>query len=345
MKVYTDIAKVKAEWDKFNVSDLIHSSFLEAFYINHPKIKHLFVLNKDMRLYAHIFELRFDKIVHYLKNKRLVFFLKFIKFDFLYLTNSFITNIPAFASNNKINLDKFLSVLQYNYTLLVLPDFVFNNINTEGNQFCKIEVEGDMVLEIHNKWCNLDSYISDFRKKYRNKITKFLNSSSEIEIRPMNANDLVFYSDNIKDLFFQVINGSQFSGPLFNTDSFLSLINKDIFKVYGYFLNNELIAFSSEIHQDKILYSYYVGFDKSLNKTFSIYPRILLESINNAIVLKMDKVVFGRTANEFKSNFGAKPITSYVYIKARNRYLSIILNPILKRLAIKNWVKRNPFKA
>ena len=345
MKVYTDIAKVKAEWDKFNVSDLIHSSFLEAFYINHPKIKHLFVLNKDMRLYAHIFELRFDKIVHYLKNKRLVFFLKFIKFDFLYLTNSFITNIPAFASNNKINLDKFLSVLQYNYTLLVLPDFVFNNITTEKNEFCKIEVEGDMVLEIHNKWCNLDSYISDFRKKYRKKIKKFLNSSSEIEIRPMNANDLVFYSDNIKDLFFQVINGSQFSGPLFNTDSFLSLIKKDIFKVYGYFINNDLIAFSSEIHQNKILYSYYVGFDKSLNKTFSIYPRILLESINNAIVLKMDKVVFGRTANEFKSNFGAKPITSYVYIKARNRYLSIILNPILKRLAIKNWVKRNPFKA
>ena len=344
MKVYADIAKVKAEWDKFNVSDFIHSTFLEVFYINHPKIKHLFVLNKDMRLYAHIFELRFDKIVHYLKNKRLVFFLKFIKFDILYLTNSFITNIPAFASNNKINLDKFLSVLQYNYTLLVLPDFVFNNINTEVNQFCKIEVEGDMVLEIHNKWCDLDSYISDFRKKYRNKITKFLNSSSEIEIRPMSANDLVFYSDNIKDLFYQVINGSKFSGPLFNTDSFLSLIKKDTFKVYGYFLNNELIAFSSEIHQDKILYSYYVGFDKLLNKTFSIYPRILLESINNAIVLKMDKVVFGRTANEFKSNFGAVPIKSYVYIKVKNKYLSIILNPILKRLTIKKWTKRSPFK-
>ena len=58
----------------------------------------------------------------------------------------------------------------------------------------------------------------------------------------------------------------------------------------------------------------------------------------------MDKVVFGRTANEFKSNFGAKPITSYVYIKGRNRFLSIILNPIFKRLAIKNWVKRSPFK-
>ena len=196
-----------------------------------------------MRLYANIFELRFDKIVRYLRNKRLGLFVKLLKFDVLYLTNSFITNIPAFVSKNKINLDKFLSVLQYNYTLLVLPDFVFNNITTEKNQFCKIEVEGDIVLEIHNKWHDLDSYISDFRKKYRKKIKKFLNSSSEIEIRPMSANDLVFYSDNIKDLFSQVINESKFSGPLFNTDSFVSLIKKDIFKVYGYFINNDLIAF------------------------------------------------------------------------------------------------------
>jgi hypothetical protein len=344
LKVYTDIAKVKAEWDKFNVSDFIHSTFLEVFYINHTKIKHLFVIDKDIRLYAHIFELRFDKIVRYLRNKRLLFFVKFLKFDVLYLTNSFITNIPAYASINKINLDKFLSVLHHNYTILVLPDFIYNNITTEKNEFCKIEVEGDMVLEIHNMWCDLDRYISDFRKKYRKKIKKFLNSSSKIDVRLMNNNDLVFYSDNIKDLFSQVINESKFSGPLFNTDSFLSLVKKDIFKVYGYFINNDLIAFSSEIHQEKILYSYYVGFDKSLNKKFSIYPRILLETINNAIVLKMDKVVFGRTANEFKSNFGAKPIKSYVYIKVRNRFLSIIINPILKRVTIKKWAIRSPFK-
>ena len=201
-----------------------------------------------------------------------------------------------------------------------------------------------MALEIHNKWSDLDSYISDLRKKYRKKIKNILNSSREIQIRPMDSNDLVIYSDNLKDLFYQVRNGSKFSGPLFNTDSFLSLIKKDIFKVYGYFINSDLIAFSSEIHQEKILYSYYVGFDKSLNKTSSIYPRILLETISNAIVLKMDKVVFGRTANEFKSNFGAKPTKSYVYIKVKNKYLSIILNPILKRLTIKKWAKRSPFK-
>jgi hypothetical protein len=165
-----------------------------------------------------------------------------------------------------------------------------------------------------------------------------------LEVKSLNSDDLVFYADNIQDLFSQVINESRFSGPLFNTNSFCLLVKKDIFKVYGYFINNDIVAFSSEFHQDKTLYSYYAGFDKSLNITLPIYGRILIETINNAIKHKMNKVVFGRTANEFKSNFGAIPIKSYVYIKVKNKYLNILLRPIFKRLTIKNWIKRNPFK-
>lgn len=344
MKVLTNIDKIKAEWDKVNSSYFLHSSFLEIFYINHPKIKHLFVTDKDIRLYGHVFTLSFNKTRNYLRNKVLSFFIRFIKFDVLYLTNTFMTNIPAFVSKKRINLDQLLSAIKYNYHLLVVPDFLFNNLTVTNNEFFKIEVEEDMVLEIPEKWIDLDSYISDFRKKYRKKIKNYINNSSKIEIRIMSHNDLELYSDKIQDLFNQVVNESGFSGPLFNTNSFSLLIKQDIFKLYGYFVNHNLIAFSSEIHQDSILYSYYVGFEKSLNKFYSIYPRILIETINNGITSKMDKVIFGRTANEFKSNFGAKPIKSYVYIKVKNIFLSMILYPILKRLTIKKWIKRNPFK-
>ena len=344
MKVITNINDAKKDWDKVKVSDFVHSSFLEIFYINHPKIKHLFVIDTGIRLYAHIFELNFDKTANYINNKLLVFFIRFINFDVLYLTNSFLTNIPAFFSNKQIDLNEFLSVLKHNYSLLIIPDFVFKNISTEKDEFSKIEVEEEMVLEIRDKWNGLDDYISDLRKKYRNKVKKIIKSSSKLEVKSLNPDDLVFYADNIQDLFSQVINESRFSGPLFNTNSFSLLVKKDIFKVYGYFINNDIVAFSSEIHQDKTLYSYYTGFDKSLNKTFPIYGRILIETINNAIKHKMNKVVFGRTANEFKSNFGAIPIKSFVYIKVKNKYLNILLKPIFKRLRIRNWIKRNPFK-
>ena len=344
LKVIANISKVKKYWDEFNTSDFLHSSFLEIFYINHPKIKHLFIFDTNVRLYAHIFELNFGKTANYIHNKLLGFFIKFLKFDVLYLTNSFLTNIPAFSSNTKINLGDFLSIFKYNYSLLIIPDFVFKNINTDKNEFSKIEVEEEMVLKIRDNWSVIDNYISDLRKKYRNKVKKIINSTSKLEVKSLDSDDLVFYADNIQDLFNQVINESRFSGPLFNTNSFSSLVKKDFFKVYGYFINDNVIAFSSEIYQDKTLYSYFAGFDKSLNKTFPIYGRLLLETINNAINLKMNKVIFGRTANEFKSNFGAIPIRSYVYVKLKNRYLNIFLKPVFKRLRIKSWIKRSPFK-
>jgi len=344
LKVITNINESKEEWDKVKSSDFLHSSFLDIFYVNHPRIKHLFVIDKDVRLYAHIFELNFYKTINYFNNKLFGFFFKFLKFDVLYLTNSFLTNIPAFFSNKQIDLKEFLSVLEDNYSLLIIPDFVFENINVDKNEFSKIEVEEEMVLKIRDNWSVIDDYIFDLRKKYRNNFKKIINLTSKLEVRSLNSEDLVFYADNIQDLFIQVINESKFSGPLFNTNSFSLLVEKDIFKVYGYFINNNVIAFSSEIHQDKTLYSYYTGFDKSINKTLPIYGRILIETINNAIKLKMNKVVFGRTANEFKSNFGAIPIKSYVYIKVKNKYLNILLKPIFKRLTIKNWIKRNPFK-
>ncbi len=344
MKVITNINKAKEEWDSVKSSDFLHSSFLEIFYINHPKIKHLFVIDIRIRLYAHIFELNFDKTANYINNKLLGFFIKFIKLDVLYLTNSFLTNIPAFISNKQIDLKEFLFALNHNYSLLIIPDFVFKNIRAAKDEFSKIEVEEEMVLEIRDKWNVIDDYISDLKKKYRYKVKKIFNSTSKLEVKSLNSDDLVFYADNIQDLFSQVINESRFSGPLFNTNSFCLLLKKDIFKVYGYFINNDIVAFSSEFHQDKTLYSYYAGFDKSLNITLPIYGRILIETINNAIKNKMNKVVFGRTANEFKSNFGAIPIKSYVYIKVKNKYLNFILKPIFNRLTIKNWIKRNPFK-
>ena len=145
-----------------------------------------------MRLYAHIFELNFDKTANYINNKLLAFFIKFIKFDVLYLTNSFLTNIPAFFLNKQIDLKEFLSVLKHNYSLLIIPDFVFKNISAEKDEFSKIEVEEEMVLEIRDKWNGLDDYISDLRKKYRNKVKKIINSSSKLEVKSLNSDDLVF---------------------------------------------------------------------------------------------------------------------------------------------------------
>ena len=160
----------------------------------------------------------------------------------------------------------------------------------------------------------------------------------------MNSRDLEKYSDKIQELQNNIIKESSFHGPIFNTDSFKGLNKKNFFIINGYFLKNELVAFASEIRQEKTLYSYYVGFNKDLNKRFALYPRILIEKINSAITLKKNKLVLGRTATEFKSNFGAKPKKSFIYIYIKNTFLRILLIPIIKRLKVKPFQQRNPFR-
>jgi len=345
LKLHTDIRDAYSEWDKVKSNDFLKISVLEVYYKMHPELKHLFFLDDNMRLYAHIFQLRFNKANNYLVKRSLIYiFVRFISFDILYLTNSFITNISSFISVNNIDLNKILQIINFNYSIIVIPDFLFKRMRVVNDEYVKIEVEEEMIININRDWKTFQDYISDLRKKYRNNIKRIIRKTNMLESRELDSKELEIYAHNIQKLFNQVITTSRFSGPDFNTDSFSLLKEQGFMKIYGYFLEDEIVGFSSEIHQSEIMYSYYVGFDTSLNKSIPIYGKILIDHINNSIKQRKEKLVLGRTANEYKSNFGAKPVKSYVYLKIKNKFLYYLLRPLLYKLNIRKWIQRSPFK-
>ena len=345
LEIFTKIDDVKKEWDKIKAPIFLNINFLNVYYEKHPKLKHLFFMDTNMRLYAHIFKLTFNKSKNYLNNNFLASnFLKIISFDVLYLTNSFITNIPSFISDNKFNLNKLLERINFNYSLIVIPDFLFDNIIVEQNDYTKIEIESEMVLHIKSNWKTFEDYTGDLRKKYRNKVKKIINGTSDIKIKNLDSEFINNYALDLQCLFNQVVSSSQFIGPEFDASSFALFLKQDLMRVDGYFYNDRLVGFSSEMKKDKLLYSYFVGFDKKLNKSIPLYGRILIENINNAIKLNMRLLILGRTANEFKSNFGAIPIKSFVYLRLCNNFLRYILTPIFSKIVVKNWQQRRPFK-
>ena len=79
---------------------------------------------------------------------------------------------------------------------------------------------------------------------------------------------------------------AKFNGVSFNIKTFIPLIRYNYANIYGYFLQKKLIAFSSELISKENVYSYYVGFDKKLNKKYDLYSRILIENIKHGIQLK-----------------------------------------------------------
>ena len=346
MIVKDNFNSIAKEWITSNF--FISKQFIKCFEINNRSLKHLFIKHDNNLIYSQFFNINLEKSSNYLNNNMVVKILFYIfKIKTFYLTNSFFTNVNSFDINSKINLEVLLKKInnEIDYFLLVIPDFLYNTFDlSQNNGFTKVEIEEEMVIKDVNKWKSIEDYKDSLKTKYRKKIRDIEKKSKSIEILDFNNRNIEKYKKKIQKLFDQVLQKSKFNGPKFNTDTLLDMQKNKICKLYGYFIKNELIGFSSEINYDKKLLSYYVGFDKKLNKEYSIYGRMLLETIKNGINQKCDEIVFGRTANEYKSNFGAIPKKSFIHIRTKGNISNYFMTFLFKKLKKQAWKQRQPFK-
>jgi len=339
----------KKEWNCSNNNSLLKKDSLKHFDLRHKTIKHYYIVNNQNRFYAQKFNISISKIGRYSKN----FFLRLIssfsyKIKLLYLSNSFITNIPFCHLSEIFDLHKLVQKIQKisDSDIVVVPDFLINSKYNKSltNEFVKIEVESEMTLAIDSEWTTFNDYKLALKTKYRKLINKIESNSTKVKVRKIDENYLKINKDKIQKLYNNVYSRSSFSGPRFNTSIFADLAKENEIKIYGYFLVDKLVAFSSEIHYNQKMYSYFVGLDYKINKTHSVYAKILCESIKEAIKQKKKELVFGRTANEFKSNFGAVPKRAYIFIYFKNKVLKNIIGYFFKKIKIKKWHQRSPFK-
>ena len=337
---------IKEEWITSNF--FISEKFIQCFVRNNKSLTHLFIKQNNNLIYAQCFNIYLEKSSNYLNNNMIAKILfNLFKIKTFYLTNSFFTNVSSFDINSKINIESLLKKInnQMDYFLLVVPDFLFEKLDTnKNNGFTKVEIEEEMLIKKVSKWKTIDDYKFSLKTKYRKKIKDIERKSKNIEISEFNSKDIVNHKKQIQKLFDQVLEKSKFNGPKFNTDTLLDMQKNKICKLYGYYIKSKLIGFSSEIKFNNKLFSYYVGFDKQLNKEFSIYGRMLLETIKNGINQKCDEIVFGRTANEYKSNFGAIPKKSFIYIRSKSKISNFIMSFIFKKINKSSWIQRRPFK-
>ena len=346
MIIRDNFNSVSEEWITSNF--FISEKFIKCFVRNNKSVKHVFIKQNNNLIYSQFFNINLEKSSNYLNDNIIAKILfNLFKIKTFYLTNSFFTNVSSFDINSKINLESFLKKInnQIDYFLLAVPDFLFEKLETNHNNgFTKVEIEEEMLINNVNKWKTIDDYKYSLKTKYRKKIRDIESKSNSIEISEFNSKNIEKYKKQIQKLFDQILEKSKFNGPRFNTDTLIDMNKNKICKLYGYHIKSELIGFSSEINFNNKLFSYYVGFDKKLNKKYSIYGRMLLETIKNGINQECEKIVFGRTANEYKSNFGAIPKKSFIYMRAKSKISNFIMSFIFKKINKSSWIQRKPFK-
>lgn len=218
----------------------------------------------------------------------------------------------------------------------LLKEFKFRDFSADVN----------MVLKIHPSWNTMEDYLGSMQAKFRTKANAAFKRSAEIEVRSLDYDEICANRDTIEKLYQSVVNKSPYTFGQLNGDAFANFKDKlkDKFILNGYFLNNQLVSFSSAFAFDGILDANYVGIDYELNQEYALYPRMLYDFVELSIKMKATELRLGRTAEEMKSSVGAEPVDMRLYVKHENKLSNKLIKPIISAITPSAFELRKPFK-
>lgn len=212
----------------------------------------------------------------------------------------------------------------------------------------KVQVQPNMVLQIKEEWQTLEDYKKAFKKKYRQRFNAARNKSKTIEKRELDLKTIRLNESKIYALYKNVSDNARVNSFVLNEKHFSHLKEylEDDLKLFGYFLDNELIGFYTLILNNNMLETYFLGYNKSLQQKHKIYLNMLFDMAKFGIENKFKTIVYARTAMEIKSSIGAKPKAMHIYMKHTNNFIAnTILKFIVKYLnPTTKWTERHPFK-
>ena len=207
-------------------------------------------------------------------------------------------------------------------------------------------IDVNMVLEIHESWKTIDDYLNSMNTKFRTRAKSVFNKSADIIIKSLTEAEILDNLERISELFENVIQRSDFSAGVLNTDVFeLFKRNlRDKFSLRAFYYKDEMVGFSTSFLNGDIFEANYVGLDYRYNKELAVYQMILYDYVDQSLMSKSKELHLGRTAELMKSSIGALPKNMTLYARHRNSVHNLLLKPILESISPSEFELRKPFK-
>ena len=235
-------------------------------------------------------------------------------------------------------------------SFVLAKDFWPNNIQEtaflEEEDFRAIQIDPNMVLRLDPNWKTLDDYLNTMRTKFRSRAQKVFNNSSVLEKVDMSAAQIAQHEIRIDALYLLVVERAEFKVEQLNALVFKKFkeVLGDRFRFIAYFLDGQIMAFSTMFIGINAIEANHVGIDYSVNTTYNLYQRMLYDFVDLGILLRVQEVRLGRTADTIKSCLGAVPIPMTLYVRHRNSFSNTLLKPMVELITPRNNEIRNPFK-
>lgn len=228
-------------------------------------------------------------------------------------------------------------------------DPIHNNLEFfQSKKLYRAQVQPNMLFEISETWNTSEDYVNAFNKKYRRRYRTARKKSKELQCLELNLNDVNLRSDELYRLYLNVSDNAGVNSFKLHPRHFYELKKElgENFKIYGYYLEDNLVGFYTFIKNFDKIETYFLGYNPELQHKHQMYLNMLFDMACFGIDNGYKTVIFARTAMEIKSSIGAKPFPMSIYLKHTN---SVIVNTILKLVVkyanpVRDWEERHPFK-
>lgn len=212
--------------------------------------------------------------------------------------------------------------------------------------YTELSTSPRMVLELDPGWRSFEDYLGALRSKFRVKAKRAYAKSSQLELRPLSAEDIAAERGRLEELYSGVVDRAGFRMGAGCAGALVPLRRAlgPEFVVQGYLLDGVLVGFMTAFEQGGRLDAHCVGFDYGLNREHSIYPRMLYDYLRIALERGLSAVDYGRTAEEIKSTVGAVPVPTRAHLRHRSALFNPLLGLVTANIQPGAQPLRQPFK-
>lgn len=216
-----------------------------------------------------------------------------------------------------------------------------------GSDYKEFSIQPKMILNIRKDWNTFEDYLAAMTSKYRVRAKRAFKKGKGIEKRELNIESIKAFLPRIDELYKCIAEGAGFNVVTLDGEYFLNFKRHfpEKFRMHGYFLEGEMIAFYTTFRNQEELEAHFLGFANETNRTYQVYLNILYDLIKEGIEVKAGYINFARTALEIKSSVGAAPVDLFYLGKHTNSLKNTLFVPILAYFnPTIDWVQRKPFK-
>jgi len=381
-KLYTSVADVPNTWDALSTADIfLKTPFLKALEDSSPtniSTFYLGVFSAETLVGIAIIqrvEMYVEDVFRKTSNqffKRCGKFLisKIVKGNALIIGNLMHTGQHGLYFNpNAIKQDAFLDQLSKGITqltqsikqefgktirIIAFKDYFEDDDLHSSTTFFrrahlyKAQVQPNMIFNIRDTWSTPENYISSFNKKYRRRYKTARKKGNGILKVELDLDAIKNQSETLYKLYENVSDNAGINSFKLHKAHFyeLKLRLENNFKLFGYYLNGQLVGFYTVILNGENLETYFLGYNQTLQHDHQMYLNMLFDMASFGIENQFKRVIFARTAMEIKSSIGAKPHKMNIYLKHTNSFIANTILKLVVRYAnpIRDWEERHPFE-